>query len=98
MGFITEFYYGNLSPQDKSFKSGSSAQQALEKLSRNEAVLTEKLDGELKELFLEYVKAWADLYGSAEEDSFCTGFRLGASCVLDIVQGESKNYESYLRG
>lgn len=97
MGFLTELYFGNLEPQAKRLLAGSRAQRALETLSRNEALLSEKLEGEQKRLFLEYANTWAEVSGTGDEDSFCTGFRLGAACAFDVLRGKSDNFESFLK-
>lgn len=96
MSFIAELYHGNIEPQAKAFRHGSGVQRAMDKLSRNEAILIDKLEGELRQLFQEYVSAWGEVNSSGEEDCFCTGFRLGAACAYDMFLGDSADYQSYL--
>lgn len=45
---ITELYYGNIYPQARGFKKDSYLQKQMSILSKCEAELTDKLDGEEK--------------------------------------------------
>ncbi len=56
--FIEEFYYGNLDPQARSTKQNKAVQKQMEILMLNEDYLTEKLSGESKKKFLDFVNAW----------------------------------------
>ena len=54
---ITELYYGNIDPQARGFKKDSYLQKQMSILSKCEAELTDKLDGEEKKAFLSFVNA-----------------------------------------
>ena len=58
-GLIEEFYYGNIDPQARGINYNEKMQQAMNTLTKNEDILTEKLTGGEKKLFVEYVDAWA---------------------------------------
>ena len=57
--FIEEFYYGNIDPQARSTKQNKAVQKQMEVLMLNEDFLTERLSGENKKKFLDFVNAWS---------------------------------------
>ena len=91
--FIEEFYYGNIDPQARSFEQNKKVQQDMQTLTDNEDFLTDKLSGEEKKRFIQYVDAWAAVNGESTLDSFITGFRLGAVRIRYL-----RYIESSLRG
>ena len=95
--FIEEFYYGNIDPQARSFEQNKKAQRDMQILTDNEAFLTDKLTGEEKKRFLQYVDAWASVDGESTLDSFITGFRLGAQFVFDTFVTTKAPYIDYLK-
>lgn len=74
--FIKEFYYGNINPQARSTKQNKAVQKQMEVLMLNEGSLTERLSGENKKKFLDFVNAWSVVNGESNLDSFMIGFRL----------------------
>ena len=56
--FIEEFYYGNIDPQARSFEQNKKVQRDMQILTDNEDFLTDKLSGEEKKRFLQYVDAY----------------------------------------
>ena len=54
---ISELYYGNIQPHDKSFAKGSHKVKLLQTISDNEDWLTEHLDGNAKYHLLDLVDA-----------------------------------------
>ena len=82
--FIEEFYYSNIDPQARSFEQNKKVQHDMQTLNESEDFLTDKLSGEEKKRFLQYVDAWAAVNGESTLDSFITGFRLGAQFTFDI--------------
>lgn len=95
--FIEEFYYGNIDPQARSFEQNKKAQRDMQILSDNEAFLTDKLTGEEKKRFLQYVDARASVNGESTLDSFIIGFRLGAQFVFDTFVTTKAPYIDYLK-
>lgn len=95
---ITELYYGNIDPQARGFKKDSHLQKQMSILSKCEAELTNKLEGEEKKAFLSFVNASNVILGESELDSFIVGFRLGARFVYDTFVDSTAPYEDFLRG
>ena len=95
---ITELYYGNIDPQARGFKKDSYLQKQMSILSKSEAELTDKLDGEVKKAFLSFANASNVILGESELDSFIVGFRLGARFIYDTFVDSTAPYEDFLRG
>ena len=94
---ITELYYGNIDPQARGFKKDSYLQKQMSILSKSEAELTDKLDGEVKKAFLSFANASSAILGESELDSFIVGFRLGARFIYDTFVDSTAPYEDFLR-
>ena len=69
----------------------------MQTLTDNEDFLTDKLSGEEKKHFIQYVDAWASVNGESTLDSFITGFRLGAQFALDTFVTTKAPYTDYLK-
>ena len=95
--FIEEFYYGNLDPQARSTKHNKAVQKQMEILMLNEAYLTEKLSGESKKKFLDFVNAWGVVNGESNLDSFIMGFRLGANFTYDTFVSTESPFQDLLK-
>ena len=95
--FIEEFYYGNIDPQARSFEQNKKVQCDMQILTDNEDFLTDKLSGEEKKRFIQYVDAWASVNGESTLDSFITGFRLGAQFTFDTFVTSKAPYADYLK-
>ena len=95
--FIEEFYYGNIDPQARSFEQNQKVQRDMQTLTDNEDFLTDKLSGEEKKRFIQYVDAWASVDGESTLDSFITGFRLGAQFAFDTFVTSKAPYADYLK-
>ena len=62
-----------------------------------EEKLSERLQGEEKDMFLDFCNAYAELMCDTELDSFTAGFRLGAKMMLDVFCGDDVQLESILK-
>ena len=95
--FIEEFYYGNIDPQARSTEQNKAMQKQMEVLMLNEDYLTEKLSGESKKKFLEFVNAWGVVNGESNLDSFIMGFRLGANFTFDTFVSTESPFQDLLK-
>ena len=86
--FIEEFYYGNIEPQEVNSELTPKLKKKLSNLAEKEEQLTARLTGEDKELFQDYVSAYIEFSTISNDDSFISGFRLGARFT----------YETFLNG
>lgn len=89
-GFIEDFYYGNIEPQEFSSDFYSKLKKLLNALSEKEKTLDSMLTGEEKELFSKYVDTYNELSAVSIADGFISGFRLGAKFAYDVfVKGNN---------
>lgn len=82
-GFIEDFYYGNIEPQECCSELKSELKKKLSVLAEKEETLTSKLNDEEKDLFVAYTNTYNDFLTVSIADSFISGFRLGAKFTLD---------------
>ena len=95
--FIKELYYGNIDPQSRGFRNGSYLKKQMTILSESEALLTNRLTGDEKKLFLTFVNASDIILGESELDSFIVGFKLGAKLIFDTFVNNDTPYEDFLK-
>ncbi len=82
-GFIEDFYYGNIEPQECCSELKSELKKKLNSLAEKEESLTSRLSGEEKDLFITYTSTYNDFLTVSIADSFISGFRLGAKFTLN---------------
>ena len=80
---IEDFYYGNIEPQELNSEITPKLKKKLSQLTEKEEQLTARLNGEEKELFLNYASAYNEFTSISNSDSFISGFRLGAKFIYD---------------
>lgn len=85
MGFIEDFYYGNLEPQKSNLKQNADFQRDFNRMCEIESMLRNSLADEQKELFKEYADLWGLILGDTAYDSFESGFKLGARFAADVL-------------
>lgn len=98
MGFIEDFYYGRLHPQQRRVPPDSEAMRRSEKLADSEARLLEMLPETEKELFREIRELWQDTLAEDCLDSFVTGFRYGARFAHDAFASDEAPYKDVGKG
>lgn len=82
-GFIEDFYYGNIEPQECCSELKSELKKKLSVLAEKEETLTSKLNDEEKVLFVSYTSTYNDFLTVSIADGFISGFRLGAKFTHD---------------
>ena len=82
-GFIEEFYYGNIDPQECCSELKNELKKKLCVLTEKEEELNSRLIGEEKDLYVNYISAYNDFLTVSMADSFISGFRLGAKFTHD---------------
>ena len=88
MGFIEEFYFGNIDPQLRNVKEKAAFKQDMDSLCKIENSLRERLTSEDKELFIEYVNLWGIICGDLE---LCFG--LAELALADIEKRADEIFE-----
>lgn len=74
---LEEFAYGNITPNQHSFKKNSPYGEALHMLAQNEEKLLEQLSGENRETFRKCMEAQAEVNRLAVMLNLVYGFKLG---------------------
>ncbi|MBE6771036.1 MAG: hypothetical protein E7547_02680 [Ruminococcaceae bacterium] len=82
-GFIEEFYYGNIEPQECCSELKSELMKKINSLTEKEEMLNSRLSGEEKNLFVSYTSTYNDFLTVSIADGFISGFRLGAKFTHD---------------
>ena len=82
-GFIEDFYYGNIDPQECCSELKNELKKKLSILTQKEEELNSKLSGEENDLFVTYTSTYNDFLTVSIADSFISGFRLGAKFTYD---------------
>lgn len=85
MDTLEDLYYGNLLPQEKVSKLDDETKELLGLLNRNEEKLIATLSDEQKETFEKYKDCNREIYEICEQQSFITGFKLGAQIVIESM-------------
>lgn len=85
-GFIMDFLKGNIEPQDRPVLDYVKRDTINTEIEKQEAYLKEHLSDAAKERFEAYVKAANRKLILADNRAFCAGFRLGAKCMIDVLQ------------
>ena len=85
-GFIEEFYYGNIEPQEYSAELKAELKKKQNELTQIEKELMGKLADDDKELFSEYADKYLAFLTTSITDSFITGFRFCAKFTSDTFK------------
>ena len=89
---ISDLYYGELRPNERKDLKDAQAEHLLESFGRDEAWLTDHLEGAAKERLLELVNCHDELDGLTAYESFRSGFLLGARLIMAVCR-EGKTHE-----
>ncbi len=85
-GFIEEFYYGNIEPQESNNEFKAVLKKKLDSLTETEKELSEKSPKKEQELLERYIVENLDFLTTSVVDLFVKGFRVGAKFVLDTFK------------
>ena len=91
---LKDFYYGNLTPGDQDMAVGSELKRAVDRITRCEQHLTERL-GEPEQLLLnELISAQHIADSITAEENFILGFRLGVRIMAECMDGNDGDIRS----
>ncbi len=85
-GFIEEFYYGNIEPQESNKEFKAVLKKKLDSLTETEKELSKRIPNEEQELLARYVEKNLDFLTTSVVNSFVKGFRVGAKFALDTFK------------
>ena len=81
--FIEELYHGNIAPCNDSISKDKDFKKVWDRVTVREEMLTQRLSGDDKKLFDEYVKDCGFAFALNESAAFIRGFRIGARIIFD---------------
>ena len=87
---LEAFAYGNINPNDGSFKHSSRYGRVMKTLSESEEKLMAMLDGEPKELFMQFSSAQLESNTISSVDKFIYGYRLGMLMTMEVFTGANR--------
>ena len=91
MTTLEDLYYGNIIPQEHSFKRGSAYSKVLGYIVRHQDDLQTTLTGQQKEIFEKLTDCESELCGMNERQAFAEGFKLAARLLIEVMQDTRTN-------
>ena len=88
---LTEFWYGNINPQDHK-QTDPRIADLLTLMQRNREALNQTLNEDQKEILKKYESRADEISGFCERDIFIYGFRLGMRFAIEALS-EENNFE-----
>lgn len=82
---LEDLYYGNITPNIRTVKHGTSLQRAMEQVEECEEKLTALLAGKEKTLLLRLLNAENEIGSTMALENFILGFRLGVRLILEAL-------------
>lgn len=90
---LEDLYYGNINPNEKTFKPKSEFSIACSHMADAEKKLREQINEEEKKLLSEALDANAQMTGIELTHMFVEGFRLGARLVIEVFCDDDKSFD-----
>ena len=85
MHILEDLFFGNIAPFERSFSRNSQHAKILHEIVAAEEALIAGFTDEQKEHYEKYSDAQGDLMALNACGSFCSGFKLGAKVMLDVL-------------
>ena len=85
MYILNDLWNGNVTPDVRYVRSDSEYHKISHQLSEKSDLFIKDLSPEQSELYDELENLQYKLFNISEEDTFITGFRLGARMILDVI-------------
>ena len=82
---LENLYFGNITPNDQTIKSGTALKEAMEQSAECEEKLTALLEGKEKTLLLRLLNAENEVCSTMALENFILGFRLGVRMILEAL-------------
>ena len=82
---LENLYFGNITPNNQTIKSGTALKEAMEQSAECEEKLTALLEGKEKTLLLRLLNAENEVCSTMVLVNFILGFRLGVRMILEAL-------------
>lgn len=91
MTTLEDLYYGNIIPNEHSFKRGSAYSKLLGYVVQHDDDLKATLTEQQKEIFEKLKDCESELHGMNELQAFTEGFKLAARLIIEVMQDTEEN-------
>ena len=91
---LEDLYFGNITPNEQKMASDSELKKAVDRVTRYESQLTERLDKEGQTILAKLIESKDEIEGITALENFILGFRLGTRLMaesMDDNDGDIKN-------
>ena len=86
MRMLSELWYGNIEPQDRTIPRDKEYNQLLKRICDYEEQFRGIFSPEQQKAFEDYENAAISVTAICEEASFVEGFRLGAKIMMEVLE------------
>ena len=84
---LEQFAYGNINPNTGTIIRGSHYDKTMKALCEKEEKLTTQLNGELADIFKQFVDLQLETTTISNNDKFIYGYRLGVLMTMEVFYG-----------
>ena len=91
---LEDLYFGNITPNEQQMVSGSELKKAVDRVTRYESELTERLDEDGQKILTKLIRSQHEIDSITALENFILGFRLGAKIIMECMDendGDTKN-------
>ena len=84
---LEDLYFGELDVNTHKMNEGTALHKATTTMHDSEIKLMGLLEGKEKQLFLDYVNAWAEVHAETAIEKFILGFKVGTRMTTEGLTG-----------
>ena len=88
---LENLYFGNITPNDQTIKSGTALKEAMEQSAECEEKLTALLEGKEKTLLLRLLNAENEICSTMALENYILGFRLRMRIAIEALDEDDGN-------
>jgi hypothetical protein len=85
---LKELYHGNLAPADKGCLNNPKLRHLMDIAANSEEKLLELLDGEARDLFVEFAEAQTDISYMSNMERYIDGFCMGIRLAIEVLNND----------
>ena len=82
---LEDLYFGNINPNEQQMVSGSELKKAVDRVTRFESQLTERLDEDGQTILAKLIESQHEVDSITALENFILGFRLGARLMAESM-------------
>ena len=88
---LKEFAYGNLNPNNGIIVKGTHYETVVNTIAKTEEKLLSLLDGEQKDLLIQFSSAQSEANAISNTDKFIDGYRLGVLMTMEVFKSDTSS-------